>query len=206
MKQRAYSNSVPDGFIVDRVRDSHLEARLVERLEYREVVTDPFGEKFEAERVEYRQHAFEAHAEFPQLMLVNPGRGVTIVASRLVELNQFAGTISPLKVDVLEWLNRFQKALRVNALVNHVHATGLELDPGVVASVDVRADRDPRRSLARVANGRLYVVERIQVQVGENPTRKLWLSTDGTARVEVEVSEDWIAALREILIAIARSQ
>lgn len=45
LKAKEFNGDATHGFVIDRLRDDLLEARYVERVEYTETITDPFGKE-----------------------------------------------------------------------------------------------------------------------------------------------------------------
>ena len=96
LKARPFGGEAMHGFVIDRIRDDTLEARYVERIEYTETITDPFGEELSFDRVEFRQSFFCATTHGPGLELRDPPRSLQPLMNRLSEATDFEVAINPL--------------------------------------------------------------------------------------------------------------
>jgi len=67
LKSRPYSKDVLDGFLIDRLRDDLLQARLSNGFTTPKQLPIHLGSITATERIEYRQHSFAAHASSPRL-------------------------------------------------------------------------------------------------------------------------------------------
>lgn len=135
MKGVPFTPDSNDGFIVDRVRDTSMEARYIEKFSYQEAITDPFGNEEVYDRVSYRQLQFNLYKEFPNIELLNSHRSTHAYISKLLEFSNFSVSIIHLEVNLLDWVEAFRIKLEKNIIVDSIQVGGLELEQGVTAKV-----------------------------------------------------------------------
>ncbi|WP_040891563.1 hypothetical protein [Verminephrobacter aporrectodeae] len=184
------------GFFIDRVRDDYLEARYVERIEYTDVVVDPFGKELTFERVEFRQTLFRASSTAPGLELIDPPRNVQALMNRLSETMDFEIAITPAVVDVLLWSEVLQNVGGISSVVDSLQIGALEIEPGIVAKVVVKGDRDVRASCTALTQARKFATEKIQLRLASPHRGTVVLSLGGSAALS---SEDSIEHLMQPL-------
>lgn len=190
LKAKEFKGDATHGFVIDRLRDDLLEARYVERVEYTETITDPFGKELSFERVEFRQSHFRATAYGAGLEIRDPPRTVQPLMNRLSEATDFAVTISPYTVDVLAWAAKFQGSSGFSCHVDSLQMSDLHLGEGVVAKVVIKGDRDVRQACTKLAANRRYLLERIQLRLDVPKVGTIVLSNSGTAVLNVEHPDD----------------
>lgn len=190
LKAKEFKGDATHGFVIDRLRDDLLEARYVERVEYTETITDPFGKELSFERVEFRQSHFRATAYGAGLEIRDPPRTVQPLMNRLSEATDFAVTISPYTVDVLAWAAKFQKSSDFSCHVDSLQMSDLHLEEGVVAKVVIKGDRDVRQACTKLAANRRYLLERIQLRLDVPKVGTIVLSNSGTAVLNLQHSDD----------------
>lgn len=201
LKAKEFQGEATHGFVIDRLRDDLLEARYVERVEYTETITDPFGKELSFDRVEFRQSHFRATAYGAGLEIRDPPRSVQPLMNRLSEATDFAVTISPYSVDVLAWAAKFQSSSGFSCHVESLQMSDLQLEEGVVAKVVIKGDRDVRQACTKLAAHRRYLLERIQLRLDVPKGGTIVLSNTGAATLSVDSSdEDILEHLRTGLL------
>lgn len=201
--KRPFNEESGHGFFVDRVRDDYLEARYVEKIEYTDIVTDPFGNELKFDRVEFRHTVFRASSFAPGLELIDPPRGVQALMNRLSEAVDFQVAITPLSLDVLKWAAIFQESGGVSADVDSLQIRALEIEKDILAKVLIKGDRDVRSACDVLTNGRKFSIEKIQLRLA-NSYRKttVVLSDSGAVLFSSDVSaEELLFPLRRSLTA-----
>jgi hypothetical protein len=198
LREQAFVEGRASGFILDRVRDESLEARFVERYEYTETVSDPFGKEVTFDRLEFRQTAFIATPGWPGLELLDAPRSTQSLVSGLLEACRFELAIAPLDVNVLAWADSFQQALGTNAVIDSLQIAALMVADGVKAKVLLKGDSDVRAACKELVQGRKHFVEKVQLRVVSGGTRSTVLLTNvAGARVEgSDVTGELVAQLR----------
>lgn len=185
-KTKSFNDDASEGFVIDRVRDEFLEARYVERLVYTDHVLDPFGKELSFDRVEFRQVAFRASADWPGLELVDAPRSSQSLVSRLGEATDFMLAIAPLEVDVLKWASALQEDIGLVALVDSLQLGALQLGEGITARAVLKGDRDVREACSKLTAGRKHTLEKVQLRLGPGGRGHLLLTSSATARVNVQ--------------------
>lgn len=165
MRQLEFSEGRGNGFILDRVRDDSLEARFVERYEYTETVSDPYGKELTFDRLEFRQTAFRASPGWPGLELLDAPRSTQSLVSSLLEVCKFELSISPIDVNVMEWADAVQQALRVDALIDSLQIAALVVADGVRGKVLLKGDKDVRAAYRELVQGRRHLLEKLQLRI-----------------------------------------
>ncbi len=202
LKSKPFIGDESEGFVIDRVRDDFVQARFVERMEYDDTVTDPFGKELSFHRVEFRQCEFRAAAESPGLELVDAPRSVQALVSRLAEASEFSLAISPLSVDVLAWATSVQKLLNLQGVVESLQIGSLELGPGVMAKAVIKGSTDVLGSGAALIEGRRHVVEKVQLKFPGSKRTNLLLTNSGVLKVESERPEEIVSTVRQALASL----
>lgn len=193
-----------DGFVIDRVRDDFLEAHYVEKMVYRETVTDPFGKESVYERTGYRQLDFSLFSSFPNIELRDAHRGTKELVSKLLELCSFSLTIEPISVSVLAWAAAFEAASEKDVMVDSLQVSGVELDSGVSAKILLKGELDVRPSLGQFPNPDSLEVERLQMRVPyDRRGVALQLTDAGAAKVPEDYWEELRPLLRSSLATVA---
>lgn len=176
---RTFNEESGHGFFVDRVRDDFLEARYVEKIEYTDVVVDPFGKELKFDRVEFRHTLFRASSSAPGLELIDPPRSVQALMNRLSEAVDFEVAITPVVVDVLRWATLFQESGGVSADIDSLQIGALEIEKGIVAKVLIKGDRDVRAACDALTHDRKFAIEKVQLRLA-NPYQRTIVVLSGT--------------------------
>ena len=186
IKMRTFEGESGHGFFIDRVRDDYLEARYVERVEYTDVVIDPFGKELTFDRVEFRQTLFRASSSAPGLELIDPPRNVQALMNRLSEAVDFEVAITPAIVDVLSWSAVLQNVGGVSSVVDSLQIGALEIEADIVAKVVIKGDRDVRAACAGLTQDRKFAMEKIQLRLSSPYRGTVVLSSAGAATLSAE--------------------
>lgn len=185
LKARPFAGDVTHGFVVDRIRDDVLEARYVERIEYTETITDPFGKELSFDRVEFRQSYFCASTHGPGLEVRDPPRTLQPLLNRLSEATDFEVAITPYSVDVLAWATKFQAGISLPLVVDSLQMNSLRIEEGITAKIVIKGNRDVRAACTTLAADRPFQLERIQLRL-ERPVGTVTLSSTGSATLNVD--------------------
>lgn len=199
LRTKAFEGEQVDGFVLDRVRDDFLDARFVEKIEYEDTVTDPFGVESSFHRLEYRKCEFKAMLDGPGLELVDAPRGVQTMVSRLAEATDFALSISPLSVDVLAWATAIQRRLNIAGVVDSLQVGAVELSHGVQAKAVVRGVVDVLAATQALVHGKKHVIEKVQIRFPGPKRMTVLLTRSAVARFDQEPSDELLAVVRSSL-------
>lgn len=201
VRQQEFSEGRASGFILDRVRDDSLEARFVERYEYTETVSDPYGKELKFDRLEFRQTAFRATPGWPGLELIDAPRSTQSLVSGLLEASNFELAVSPIEVNVLAWADELQRALGAEAVIDSLQVAALMVADGIKAKVMLKGERDVRAACKEMLQGRKHVLEKLQLRVTVGTTRATVVLTNGaSAKVDgIDVPVELVEHLRASL-------
>lgn len=199
LRSKSFDGEDVEGFVLDRVRDDFIDARFVEKIEYEDTVTDPFGVESSYHRIEYRKCEFKAMLNGPGLELVDAPRGVQTLISRLAEVTDFALSISPLSIDVLVWASAVQQRLNVAGIVDSLQVGAVELSRGVHAKVVVKGGGDVLVATKALVHGKQHIIEKVQIRFSGPKRMTLLLTRSGVARFDQEPSEELLSIVRSSL-------
>jgi hypothetical protein len=207
LKTKPFTSSGKHGFVIDRVRDDWLEARYIERIEYRDSVIDPFGKELLFDRVEFRKTAFRVSASKPSIELREPPRSIQPLINQLSELVDFQLFISTESVDVFLWADKVQALLKHSSIIDSVQINTLELRENVTAKMIVRGSVDVRLSYQDITKNHKYTLEKVQLRINDLKKGSIILGNTGAANLEIDDSrEEIIAAVRSALIDVKISK
>jgi hypothetical protein len=200
IKSRPFRKESFAGFILDRARDTHLDGRYVEKLSIQEKVTSPFGEEQVFDRTIYRELKFCLFSDFPNMELWDAPRSTTGYISQLVELNNFEVTITPLSVDLLQWVAGIEANIQTKVTIDSLQISGLEVESGVTARILIVGDRDVKDAAQKIARGKKFELDRVHLRFASpsDPVR-IHLSRTGTMKVEEAFIDDYLEPVRRAL-------
>lgn len=201
VRQHEFSEARASGFILDRVRDDSLEARFIERYEYTETVSDPYGKELTFDRLEFRQAAFRATPGWPGLELLDAPRSTQSLVSGLLEASDFELSVSPIEVNVLAWADELQRALGTEAVIDSLQIAALMVADGIKAKVMLKGEKDVRAACKEMLQGRKHVLEKLQLRVTVGGSRTTVVLTNGAgAKVDgIDVPVELVEHLRASL-------
>lgn len=199
LKSKAFEGEETEGFVLDRVRDDYVEARFVEKVEYDDTVTDPFGAESSFHRIEYRKCEFKATLDGPGLELVDAPRGVQTMVSRLAEATEFSLAISPLSVNVLVWARNVQRQLGAVGVVDSLQVGAVELASGVQAKAVIKGSSDVLAAANKLVEGKKHVIEKVQLRFAAPMRATVLLTSGAVARFDQEPSDELLFAVRSSL-------
>jgi len=200
MKAHPFTEESSNGFFIDRVRDSFINGRYVEKVTFEEILTTPFGQEDRFERTEYRQVEFNLFSTFPNVELWDAPRSTQGFVSRLLEMNDFNMTLNPLHVNVLDWAKGLQGRIKSKLLIDEIQIAGLEFEPGVSAKISLKSEKDVRDALARLTKGKSFVLERVHATIRRDDSiSAIVLTSSASARLVAGSEESILEALRESL-------
>jgi hypothetical protein len=201
LKEHSFSNDERSGFILERVRDDLIEARYVERYEFKETVSDPFGKLMTFDRLEYRQTSFRASPNWPGLELIDAPRSSQGLVSELLEATNFTLSIAPLTVELLKWADAFQQSLGRAIIIDSIQLGSLYVEDGVKAKVVLKGDKDVRAACKELVNGKTHILEKLNCRVVNGQSRvSVLMANNAAIKIEGNSShDDILQALRSSL-------
>lgn len=199
LKFLAFSDANPTGFVIERVRDDYIEARYVERVEYSETVTDPFGNETIFPRMDFIQTFFKISNEIFGLELIDYPRSNQSLFSRLSEVSSFKVFFNAPKVDVMKWAREFCRLADIPTMMDSVQIGTISMGNGIFAKAIVKGDLDVSDAAKDLTEGRRHTIDKIQIKLIGKFRGKIVLSANGSARVDVDQYELIIDLLRSTL-------
>lgn len=200
MRANSFREDSIEGFIVDRVRENLIEGRFIEKIAFQETSTDPFGEEHSFERLIYRQLEFGISSKFPNIELWDAPRSTQAYVSKLSEFTNFQMAISPLSVDLIQWTNSFEAALKGKITIEAIQVVDVELERGVTAKIFVTGDRDVRDSLKSIIKTKKYELERVQLRLSLNSSFiPIQLTNSSAVKLDEAFVDELLPVLRATL-------
>jgi len=205
LKSFPFTSETIEGFLVDRVRDTHIEARHVEKVFITDTIADPLGDQQVYQRTEYRQTTFRVATGYPELELTDSPRGIQAFTSRMAEICDFKVSIAGLEIDVLLWAEKLMKIFPEQFAMIGAQASGIALEEGVTARIVLAGTVDVRQALTRMTRGQHEGTDKVQLRFGRaGSSTKVVLGSDGTSKILTETTEDLKNALRQSLASMRK--
>ena len=139
-----FNSKSTSGFMVDKRSSNSLESRFVEKVVLTDTFTDPFGNAFSQERIQFNELRFLLRTQRPQLTIWNTNPAFKAFSGRLLELADFQLSISSLvwqPLDVVErFHSEFQSVVVYSAVPHPVNIT-----PAVVVRLAFDGSEDVRK-------------------------------------------------------------
>jgi hypothetical protein len=203
MRRLRFSDDNPVGFLLDEVHNDVVSGRFIEKVSYVETIEDPFGQKFEIDRIAFKQTHFHIQESFPQIELSEPPRGIQTFISKLMEVSGFSLTIGSMSVDVSRWVERVEDELSRRVIVNMMQIKQ-EMSADVQGTLCLAGPSyaDVRRFAKEYLEDRRHQVERVRISLDVGNGRSAWveLRASGAARSDID-DENLRRALRSALAA-----
>lgn len=200
MKARPFTEHSVDGFAVERIREDFIEGRFIEKYAYQEINSDPFGKEEVLERIGYRSTEFTLYSQFPHVELKNGQRSIRDFVNRLLETCNFDLVVSPVTVNLLDWVSTFQDSLGQKITVDSLQISGVELEAGITGKILFKGDKDVREAVDHIVGGKKYVLEKIQMKMELGFQRvTVHLANNGSAKVPPDHTSDLLPLLRRAI-------
>lgn len=200
MKTQPFTSESFDGFLIERVRDDLIEAHFIEKLAYQQTTVDPFGKEEVIDRVVYRDVGFTLFSDFPNIELRDPQRSTKEFVSKLLTLCNFSMTVTPVSVNLLEWIDSFHQRTNQKVLVDAIQLSGLELEVGISAKILLKGERDVREALQHLSGEKKFSLEKVQIKVLNGiQSIPIQMTSSGSVRIPPDHVDDLLPALRDSL-------
>jgi hypothetical protein len=198
LKAMPFSEDSLDGFAIERVRDDFIEGRYIEKYNYQEVNSDPFGKEEVIERIGYRSTDFTLFAQFPHIELRNGQRSIKEFVNKLLQACNFTLVVSPITVSLLDWVASFQKIVGQKIVVDSLQVSGVVLEEGITGKILLKSDRDVRGAIDNIVGGKKYTLEKVQVKMTSGgKSLSVHLANNGTAKIPPDQTSDLLPLLRQ---------
>jgi hypothetical protein len=139
-----FNNKSTSGFIVDKKSNTFLESRFVEKLVMTDTFTDPFGNAYNQERIQFNELRFLLRTQRPQLTVWNGNSAFKAFSGRLLELADFRLSIKPLIWQALDVVEKFHSEFQtvvVYAAVPH----SVNITPAIIVRLAFEGSEDVRK-------------------------------------------------------------
>lgn len=197
LKAMPFTEDSTDGFIIERVRDDFIEGRFIEKYIYQEIIADPFSEGEVVERIGYRSTDFTLFSHFPYIELRNGQRSIRDFVNRLLEACNFTLVVSPITVNLLDWVTSFQKTLGEKIVVDSVQISGVALEEGITGKILLKGDRDVREAIDSIVGGKRYILEKVQIKLNASKSLSIHLANNGMAKIPTDQTSELLPLLRQ---------
>ena len=186
-----------DGFAIERIRDDYIEGRYIEKYNYQEVISTPFGSEEVLDRIGYRTTEFTLFDSPPHIELRNYQRSIKELISRLLEACNFNLAVTSPTVNLSEWVSALQVSVDEQITVDSLQVSGVEIDEGVTGKILLKGIKDVREATNVLLADRKHVLEKVQVKFVEcNKIVAIQLSNKGTAKLPAALSNNLLHHLR----------
>lgn len=197
MKSMPFTEDSIDGFAIERIREDFVAGRFIEKYAYEEINSDPFGRDEVVERVGYRSTEFVLYNQFPHVEIHDGQRSIKDFVNRLLETCNFNLIISPVAVNLLDWISAFQKKTDQKLTVDSLQVSSVKLEEGIIAKILLKGDRDVREAIDRVVKDKKYVLEKLQAKIILNGVRvTVHLANNGCVKVPIDHATELLPLLR----------
>ncbi|WP_157378876.1 hypothetical protein [Burkholderia ubonensis] len=198
LKTMPFTEESMDGFVIERIRDDFIEGRFIEKYAYQEIVADPFGTEEVIERTGYRSTDFTLFSQFPYIELRNGQRSIKEFVNRLLQACNFTLVVSPVTVNLMDWVSSFQRTAGHRILVDSVQVSGVALEEGITGKILLKGDRDVREAIDNIVGGKRYTLEKVQIKIdGVGKNLAIHLANNGTAKIPPDHTSELLPLLRQ---------
>lgn len=206
MMQRPFSDDAASGFIIDRIRNTSVEGRFIERVDFNENFVDPIGRELRSERVEFYQTQFIASSSGLGLEIIDSNKGTRFFVNQISKICDDKIALSSLFIDPIAWGQEFQKRLDAKLIADSMQISNLMVLNGVKAKVVLTGAIDVRDAAGDLSNGKPYRIEKLRLSTADKPKLGVVLSSTGTAATFGKGSEILVASVRDALAVILAAE
>ncbi|WP_156386720.1 hypothetical protein [Aureimonas sp. Leaf454] len=141
MRDAPFTLSSDSGFLLDRVRNSFVEGRYIERINYEDHVLDPFGNETVNRNVEYRVVKFRLSDKYPELQISDPPRTARGFINSVLQLTDFNSEVESVRVDPQKWLENLQSQKNLVGRVTSAKIIYERLSAGAIGKLNIIASK-----------------------------------------------------------------
>ncbi|TCB47716.1 hypothetical protein E0H80_15660 [Acinetobacter sp. ANC 4779] len=201
LREYSFDENQMNGFIIDRAREHFIEARYIEKFEFQEIIKDPFGNETIYNKISYKESSIRISDDTSiGLEFINPPRGIQGLISKLLQASNFMLTITPLKIDLLKWINCLDNALSKQANIKSIQISGLDLGSGVSAKTVIKGQKNVLEATKTLTLERKFNLEKIQATYNE--LGSILITNNGCAKLDKDIYHGHIQAFRQSLSLI----
>lgn len=203
LKDIPYRDGHPDGFVVELLRPTFIEACLIQRLQTTHETIDPFGNEEKYELVEYLRTHFRINPEKSSLELRDPGRTGSRLVSRLLEALNGRFSIEESSIEPLEWATKFREMVGVYGSIERVQIGSVALAENVVGQLLVKGTGDVADAALKFVAPAQYSLEKVQLRFRE-ARGSITFQRNSSVVLTTEFDDQWMDALRLSLHEVQR--
>lgn len=198
LKKFSFDENQTSGFILDRVRENYIEARYIEKLEINETIKDPFGKELFYNKILYKECLLRISDDTPiGLEFLNPPKGIQGLISKLSQASDFKLTITPLKIDLLKWIDALDILIEEKANIKSIEISGLDLGSGVSAKTVIKGPNNVLNATNSLTTDRSYKLEKIQAAYKNFGS--IIITINGCAKIDKDIYHGNIQIIRNSL-------
>jgi hypothetical protein len=198
LKNMPYKDGASEGFLVEQLRPSFLEACLIQRVQTTHETIDPFGHEERYELVEYVRTRFRISPETSSFELRDPGRNGSKLFSRLLVALGGQFSIEESSINPLSWATRFREILGVYGAIERVQIGSVAIAESAVGQVLVKGSGDIADAAINFVAPAEYSLEKVQLKF--RATRgSISFQRNASVMLPSNIDEQWMDALRNSL-------
>lgn len=197
-----YEDDAQNGFRVEQMRSSFVEACLIQRLQTTHEITDPYGRREYYDIVEYLRTHFRINPNSASLELRDAGRTASRLLSRLMEALDQQFLVEEISVDPLTWANAFREIIGVYGSIDRVQIGSIAVGESAVGQVLVKGNDDVSEAAISFIAPAKYTLEKVQLKL-RSKRGSISFQRNASVVVSSRFDEKLMDALRESLALIS---
>lgn len=198
LKKAHFKEGGSEGFVLDRLRASYIEAHFLQKV-YRVFDTiDAYGQQNKIELVDYVRNYFQINPSASLIELHNPSRAGTRLFGRLADALNNEFSVEEWSVDPLAWASRFRAIVGVYGAVNKMQIGSIAIAEGAVGQVLVKGSGDVANAAIKFMSQEKYTVEKVQVNF-RAARLSIFFQKNASVILSPGIKDEWMIALRDSL-------
>lgn len=200
MAQHPFTLAANWGFSIEERRATTLEGRFIEKTEYQERVTDPFGEIAYVSRVRYETVNFTLRTSSPELEVRNSPASLKSFVSQLTALLDFELSLRKPELSLQSLVGHLPPKLDNFKLIGAT-VSGLDYKEGVIGTLHLAGAKDIRKVLTEAVQKKQCRITKIKFVTSPRPQRETIceLSSGGRLSILGSYDESLPGAIRSLL-------
>ncbi len=197
--KRTFGQNSLTGFSIETFDGSVLQGTYIEKTEFTETLTDPFGEPIRIPRIRYERVQFRLAHKYPELEIVEPPRSVKNCLSEISRAFDFSATIQPITVDPTQWHAATAESFK-RSVVTKLAIREIIIAPGVWGSLVVDSDVDVQKNTKDFMQTKVGQIDKLGFNA-QFRTERVYceLSASARARIEAHDTDELRLILRNAL-------
>lgn len=185
-----YAVNGSSGFQIAYRRFSNVYASYIEKREFAEIITDPFGNTTEFQRIEYQQIQFQLRQQPPHIIIFNPQRYYRKLLNIIAQFSSFTIAIEEKVINVIDWVSEVLKNDN-DGKINKVEVEKIAYDSKTIGALSLSSDDDLRPKLETILESRPHFLKKVTVTFDKIGRSNLELYSNGriTFQKAMEIDE-----------------